>query len=136
MRDSGNVGKDDRRNIMDAPPAARRLRVAGVVLLLFAGCAGVDVERTVYPRQLAFDCSDGKTMRLARAPDGRSATVELEARPVILARADSAAEEKYTDSTFVLYLDQERALLEHDGKVLFGACRSQSVLPTAPRRNY
>ena len=121
---------------MDALPAARRLRVAGVVLLLFAGCSGVDVERTVYPTQLAFDCSDGKTMRLARAPDGRSATVEVGARPATLARVASAAEEKFSNGVYVLYLDRERALLEENGKVVFGPCRSQSALPTAPRRNY
>jgi membrane-bound inhibitor of C-type lysozyme len=136
MRDSINVGKDDRRTIKDAPPAARRLRAAGVVLLLFAGCSGVDVERTVYPNQLAFDCSDGKTMRLTRAPDGRSATVDFEGRPVTLTRVASAAEEKYSDGAYVLYLDRERALLEQSGKVVFGPCRSQAVLPTAPRRNY
>jgi membrane-bound inhibitor of C-type lysozyme len=136
MRDSINVGEDDRRTITDVPPAARRLRVAGVVLLLAAGCTGADVERTVYPAQLAFDCSDGKTMRVARAPDGRSATVELEGRPVTLTRVASAAEEKYSDGAYVLYLDRERALLEQSGKVVFGPCRSQAVLPTAPRRNY
>jgi membrane-bound inhibitor of C-type lysozyme len=136
MQDWRNAGEGDRRAIEGGLPAAPRLRVVGLVLILTAGCAGVDVERTVYPAELAYDCRDGKTMQVARAPDGRSATVRADGKTVTLSRADSAAEEKYTDGTFVLYLDRERALLEQNGKVLFGACQSQAVLPTAPRRNY
>jgi membrane-bound inhibitor of C-type lysozyme len=60
----------------------------------------------------------------------------VEGRTVTLRRSDSAAEEKYTDGTFVLYLDRDRAMLEQSGKVLFGPCQSQAALPTAPRRNY
>lgn len=136
MRDTRNARGRDRRTIRGAPPAARHLRVTGLVLILTAGCAGVDVERTVYPAELAFDCRDGKTMNVARAQDGRSATVQADGKTVTLSRADSAAEEKYTDGTFALYLDRERALLEQNGKVLFGPCQSQAVLPTTPRRNY
>lgn len=124
-----------RRGVFAARAAVRRVPVAGLVLL-FAGCTGVDVERTVYPAQLAFDCSDGKTMRVARSPDARAATVEVEGRTVTLRRSDSAAEEKYTDGTFVLYLDRDRAMLEQSGRVLFGPCQSQAALPTAPRRSY
>jgi membrane-bound inhibitor of C-type lysozyme len=136
MRDRRNGKGDDRRTRTIASSASRRLGVAGAVALLTTGCTGVDVERTVYPAQLAFDCADGKTMRIARAPDGRSATVQVEGKGVTLARVDSAAEEKYSDGAFTLYLDRERAFLERDGKVAFGPCRSQAALPTAPRRNY
>lgn len=114
--------------------AARRIPVAGLLLLL-AGCVG-DVERTEYPGALAFDCSDGKLMQVTRAADGRTATVAVEGRTVILARAPSAAEEKYTDGAYMLYLDRERAFLENNGKVVVGPCRSQTALPTAPRRAY
>ena len=115
---------------------ALRSRVGGFALLLIAGCTGVDVERTVYPTQLAFECGDGKVMRVVRAPDGRSASVQVDGSTVALRRADSAAEEKYSDGAYSLYLDKERALLEQDGKVVFGACRSQTALPTAPRPSY
>ena len=135
MRDTRTARAGDGTTLTWGPRAASGRCVAGLALLL-AGCTGVDVERTVYPAQLAFDCSDGKTMRVARSPDGRAATVQVEGRTVTLRRADSAAEEKYTDGTLVLYLDRDRAMLEQNGKVLFGPCQSQAVLPTAPRRNY
>jgi membrane-bound inhibitor of C-type lysozyme len=135
MRDPRNARAGYGTTLTWVPRAASGLRGASLALLL-AGCTGVDVERTVYPAQLAFDCSAGKTRRVARSPDARAATVEVEGRTVTLRRSDSAAEEKYTDGTFVLYLDRDRAMLEQSGKVLFGPCQSQAALPTAPRRNY
>jgi hypothetical protein len=60
----------------------------------------------------------------------------MEGRTISLTRADSAAEEKYSGDGFLLYLDRDRAMLEQNGKVVFGPCRSQTALPTAPRRNY
>jgi membrane-bound inhibitor of C-type lysozyme len=118
-----------------ARAALRRTGLTSAVLLL-AGCTGIDVERTLYPNQLAFDCRDGKVMQVTRAADGRSATVALDGRMLALSRADSAAEEKYTDGAYTLYLDGERGLLENNGKVVYGPCQSQAPLPTAPRRNY
>jgi membrane-bound inhibitor of C-type lysozyme len=123
------------RRSLEGGAAIRRARVAGAVLLL-TGCSGVDVERTLYPNQLAFDCRDGKVMQVTRAADGRSATVTVEGRTLALSRADSAAEEKYTDGAYTLYLDRERGLLENNGKVVYGPCQSQAPLPTAPRRSY
>lgn len=134
MRGTKKERVGDRRTARGAEPVACGLGVAGLMLLL-AGCTGVDVERTLYPNRFAFDCSDGKTMQVARAPDGRSATVQVEGRPVTMTRVDSAAEEKYSGGGFVLYLDRDRAMLEQSGQVVFGPCRSQTVLPMAPRRN-
>jgi membrane-bound inhibitor of C-type lysozyme len=92
----------------------------------------MDVQRTVYPAQFSFFCETGGVMNVSRAPDGRSATVLVDGNPVLLQRADSAAEEKYSDGTYSLYLDEQRALLERDSVVLYGVCRSQTPLPTAP----
>lgn len=110
--------------------------LACLALLLTAACTGVDVQRTVYPAQFSFVCGSGGVMSVSRAPDGRSATVLVDGQPIVLQRADSAAEEKYSDGSYSLYLDRERALLERDGVVVFGACRSQTPLPTAPRHPY
>ena len=44
--------------------------------------------------------------------------------------ADSAAQEKYSNGRYSLYLDGERAMLEDDGLVLFGPCVSPVPLPT------
>jgi hypothetical protein len=52
---------------------------------------------------------------------------------LILARADSAAQEKYSSGGLALYLDGERAMLEQEGRVLFGPCNSPGALPTSPR---
>jgi membrane-bound inhibitor of C-type lysozyme len=110
--------------------------VAGLALLLIGGCTGVDVQRTVYPAQIVYQCSDGKILNVTRAPDGLSASVLVDGKTVRLRRADSAAEEKYSDGTYSLYLDKERAMLEQGGKVVFGSCQSQAALPTAPRPPY
>lgn len=119
--------------------SALTLRRAGVVclaLVLSGGCASVDVERTLYPARITFQCGEGKMLDVARAPDARSASVLVEGKVVTLQRADSAAEEKYSDGSYALYLDKDRAMLEESGKVLFGPCQSQTLLPTAPRPPY
>lgn len=110
--------------------------VAAVALLFVGGCTAGDVQRTVYPAQIAYQCGDGKVLNVVRAADGRSASVLVDGTTVTLRRADSAAEEKYTDGVYSLYLDRERAMLEESGKVVFGLCQSQAPLPTAPRPYY
>jgi membrane-bound inhibitor of C-type lysozyme len=120
----------------DPGTGAHRRRLACLALLLTSACTGVDVQRTIYPAQFSFLCGSGGMMSVSRAPDGRSATVLVDGQSIVLRRADSAAEEKYSDGSYSLYLDQERALLERDGVVVFGACRSQAPLPTAPRHFY
>ncbi len=122
------------RGIFTARWTVQRASLAGLLLLL-AGCVG-DIEHTLYPSAIAFDCKGGKVMQVNRAADGSKATVVVEGKTVLLARADSAAEEKYTDGAYMLYLDRERAFLENNGKVIFGPCLSQTVLPTVPRQTY
>src|SRR6185295_6395958 len=107
------------------------LAVAAAVVLA-GGCAGPGVEETVLPERVDYACAGDKLLRINRAPDGRLAQVLVDGKPVTLARAQSAAQEKYTDGAYALYLDGERAMLERDGRVLFGPCAT-GPLPKAPR---
>ena len=103
-----------------------------VALLLAGGCAAPGVEQTVLPERLDYACAGNKILRVSRAPDGRAAQVLVDGKAITLARAQSAAQEKFSDGAYALYLDGERAMLERDGRVLFGPCQT-GPLPTAPR---
>lgn len=105
------------------------------VVVLLGACAS-GVEETVLPSALDYRCAGGKVLRVARAPDGRQAAFVHDGRWITLARADSAAQEKYASGGLALYLDGERAVVEQDGRVLYGPCQSATPLPTAPRRTY
>ena len=109
----------------------RRL-TAAAVLLLASGCAAPGVEETVLPQRVDYACAGDKLLRVSRAPDGRAAQVLVDGKPVTLARAQSAAQEKFSDGAYALYLDGERAMLERDGRVLFGPCQT-GPLPKAER---
>ncbi|HSD59440.1 MAG TPA: MliC family protein [Burkholderiales bacterium] len=104
-------------------------------LLVLAGCA-TGVSQTVLPQRVDYSCAGNKTLQVARAPDALTAGVLVEGRTVNLRRADSAAQEKYTDGDYSLYLDGERAMLEFQGRVLFGPCLSAVPLPAYPRQRY
>jgi len=104
------------------------------IVLLVAGCVYVDdVRDTVLPARIDYACAGNKVLPVARAPDQRSAAVLLEGKWVTLARADSAAQEKYSNGTYSLYLHGERAMLEDQGRVVYGPCTSPVDLPTARR---
>ena len=109
-----------------------RSLTAAAALLLASGCVGTGVEETVLPERVDYACAGNKLLRVSRAPDGRAAQVLVDGKPVTLARAQSAAQEKFSDGAYALYLDGERAMLEHDGRVLFGPCQTGS-LPKAER---
>jgi membrane-bound inhibitor of C-type lysozyme len=107
---------------------------AGILLLpVFAGCGGAYVQETVLPARIDYACTGNRVLPVARAADGRQAVVMLDGKQLTLARADSAAQEKYSNGGYALYLDGERAMLEQDGRVLFGPCNTPGALPTAPR---
>ena len=115
--------------------AFRVLRGSRLLLaaLLLGGCAVDDVRDTVLPARIDYSCAGNKVLPVARASDARSAAVLLEGKWVTLPKADSAAQEKYSDGSYVLYLHGERAMLEDRGRVLFGPCTSPVDLPTARR---
>lgn len=113
--------------------AHRRTAIGTLVVLVLAGCMVHGVEETVLPARIDYSCAGNRVLPVARTPDGRSAVVLVEGEQVVLQRLQSAAQEKYGNGRYSLYLDGERAMLEEDGKVLFGPCASPVALPSAPR---
>jgi membrane-bound inhibitor of C-type lysozyme len=109
---------------------AGRLALAMLVVLL--GACAPRIEDTVLPARIDYQCAGNRVLPVARG-DGRTAVVLVEGREVVLRRAESAAQEKYSDGGLALYLDGERAMLEREGVVLLGPCSSPAALPTAPR---
>ena len=110
-----------------------RTYLAALIAPLFAGCLAPGVEETMLPPRLDYVCANNRVLPVARGADGRLAAVLVDGKEVTLQRAGSAAQEKYSDGRYSLYLDGERAMLEDDGKVLFGPCVSRAPLPSAPR---
>jgi membrane-bound inhibitor of C-type lysozyme len=90
------------------------------------------LETVVLPTVIDYMCEGAQPMRVERAGDARSATVSFASRSWTLARAESAAQEKYAEGTTALYLDGEIAMLESDGRVLGGQCQSKTPMPRAP----
>ncbi len=87
------------------------------------------------PTRINYSCANNKVLQVQRAADARSVAVLIDNKPVILQRAGSAAQEKYSDGTYLLYLDGERAILEENSRVLFGPCAA-GPLPTSVRDRY
>ena len=116
---------------MKSSPASRP-EVAALVALtvLAAGCAP-QIQEPVLPARVDYACGGGKTLSVERG-DGRFAVVQLDGKPVTLRRADSAAQEKYSEGGLALYLDGERAMLEQEGRVLVGPCSTPTTLPRGP----
>lgn len=108
-----------------------KMIAAGLALLPLAACVGV--PETILPARIDYACAGNKLMQIERAPDARSAAVLVDGKAVVLPRAASAAQEKYSNGSYSLYLDGERAMLEQDGVIVFGPCDSRNALPTAPR---
>jgi membrane-bound inhibitor of C-type lysozyme len=105
--------------------------VAGCMVLL-AGCVGPGTDVTVLPVRIDYQCAQNRVLQVQRAPDARTAAVLIDGKPVILQRADSAAQEKYSNGNLTLYLEGERAILEENSRVLFGPCAT-GPLPKTER---
>ncbi len=103
--------------------------------IVLAGCVGPGVDETVLPTRINYQCANNKVLQVERAPDARAAAVLVNNKPVVLQRAGSAAQEKYSDGNYSLYLDGERAILEENSRVLFGPC-SAGPLPKIQRDRY
>lgn len=109
----------------------RNSTLACAVLLLSA-CVGPGTEVSVLPTRIDYQCAQNKLLQVQRAPDARAAAVLIDGKPVILQRADSAAQEKYSNGNLTLYLEGERAMLEENSRVLFGPCAA-GPLPKTER---
>jgi len=102
---------------------------------LLTGCVAAGVDETLLPTRIDYQCSNNRVLQVQRAADARTAAVLIDNKPVVLQRMGSAAQEKYGNGSYELYLDGERAMLEQDGRVLFGPCLS-GPLPTIRRDRY
>lgn len=107
----------------------RVLTAAAGAALLLGGCAP-GVEVTALPEYIAYECRGGTTLEVARSPDGRRAAVRIDGQITQLARAASAAQERFSDGKMDLFLDGERAFVEMTGVVVRGPCQSKQPLPT------
>lgn len=92
-----------------------------------AGCLGPGIEETRLPKRIDYHCANNKVLQIQRAQDASAAAVLINDKPVMLQRAGSAAQEKYTDGTYMLYLQGERAMLEANSQVLFGPCTAGAL---------
>ena len=109
----------------------KRLAAANLVLcLMLAGCALPGPEVTQLPARIDYVCTGNAKLPVARAPERGIAAVLLNGEEIPLRGGESAAQEKYTDGQYTLYLEGERALLEQNGKVVLGPCVSPVPLPT------
>jgi membrane-bound inhibitor of C-type lysozyme len=103
---------------------------------LLAGCVVSGVEETILPARIDYVCANKGVLPVARSADGRHAAVRIDDKEIVLQRAGSAAQEKYSDGRYALYLDGERAMLEEESRVIRGPCSSPVPLPSAPRERY
>ena len=103
---------------------------------LLTGCVASGVDETILPERIDYVCANNRVLPVARGSDGRIAVVLVNGKDVTLQRVASAAQEKYANDRYSLYLDGERAMLEDSGRVLFGPCSSPVPLPWAPRMRY
>lgn len=101
--------------------------------LLLTGCVAPGVEETVLPARIDYVCANNRVLPVARGADGRLAAVLVDGKEIVLQRAGSAAQEKYSNGRYSLYLDGERAMLEEESRVLFGPCVSPVPLPSVYR---
>ena len=119
-----------------AAGATSWIAAALLVAPLLAGCVAPGVDETILPARIDYVCAGNRVLPVARGSDGRLAAVLVDGKEIMLQRAASAAQEKYSNARYSLYLDGERAMLEDRGKVLFGPCTSTVPLPSAPRVRY
>lgn len=82
--------------------------------------------RAALPKRIDYRCANGEVQptQVQRLPENNAAAVLVDGNPIVLSRANSAAQEKYGDGRYVLYLQGEHAMLEDNGRVVFGQCNA------------
>jgi len=93
-------------------------------LVPLAGCFGHGFRETALPTRIDYLCANGRVLQVQRAPEQDAAAVLINGQLLVLQQAESAAQEKYSNGGYVLYLQGERAMLEENGQVLYGSCRA------------
>lgn len=112
-----------------------RFGTIAMCIVPLAGCLGAGIEETRLPKRVDYHCANSKVLQVERAKDASAAAVLINGKPVILQRANSAAQEKYTNGHYTLYLHGERAMLEANSQVLFGPCNA-GPLPKKMREGF
>jgi membrane-bound inhibitor of C-type lysozyme len=128
------MAQGKRMNPQSGRTCILRGAIAAALLSTLAGCiVPAGMPETVLPADNLYACRDGAMLRVARQPDGRFAMASIGKQSVRLMRADSAAQEKYSDGNTTLYLDGENALITSDSFVVAGPCVSTTPLPVTQR---
>lgn len=108
------------------PLSLARLMALAALPAVMAGCStGAGFQQTALPERLDYRCANNRVLAVKRLPQQQAAAVLVsEGQAVTLPRLQSAAQEKYGDGRYTLYLQGERAMLEDNGQVLFGPCQA------------
>ena len=118
------------RRILKVPCIRRSPTLVGLALALsLCACVPSGLPETVLAPQMRYLCRDGAVLMVDRAPSGQFAVASARGQRVQLMRADSAAQEKYSEGGTTLYLDGDRALLTSDSFVVAGPCVAAEPLP-------
>jgi membrane-bound inhibitor of C-type lysozyme len=115
---------------ISALPRLHAAMTGTLAVPLLTACVHTGVEITALPARIDYVCASDRVLSVARAADLRVASVLVDGREIALPRSASAAQEKYSDGRYSLYLEGERAMLEELGRVLCGPCVSPVHLPT------
>jgi membrane-bound inhibitor of C-type lysozyme len=121
--------------LMTPRGAERAWRVVPLALVLaplFGGCVHQGIQQTALPPRVDYVCRDDRFLQVARSTDG--ALVRFDGRDETLMRMPSAAQEKFGNGEWTLYLHGEQAMLESNGRVLAGPCLTTVALPQETRR--
>lgn len=113
-------------------PSIRARVTPAVAALLVAGCVPQGIQQTALPARVDYVCRDDRFLQVARGTD--AAIVRFDGRDVTLMRMPSAAQEKFGNGEWTLYLHGEQAMLEDNGRVVAGPCLTTVALPEETRR--
>jgi membrane-bound inhibitor of C-type lysozyme len=106
--------------------AARRLLVVALAAAL-AGCyADMQAARPMpmpWGSSVVVDCQGGNSMTIEFIPAPRSARVRFGEQTVTLREVDTAGDAQFSDGTFTLFINDQRAALVETGIVRRGPCR-------------
>ena len=105
----------------------RRASIFLTAIVFLAGCSGAGMKETALPTRIDYQCANSRVLQVQRVPEKRLAAVKMDDKVLMLPRADSAAQEKYSDGRYTLYLQGERAALEDNGRVLFARCNAGAL---------